>query len=102
MFKGATIDETNKVYNIGKYKWDKIFTLNIDCLLENIFEQTGVSYKESMIMEITKKIPVPTLALQGKWDSINIGVGVIAALGEGWKLLMSNVGLDCLSLMGII
>ena len=35
-----------------------------------------------MIMEITKKIPVPTLALQGKWDSINIGVGVIAALGN--------------------
>lgn len=33
-------------------------------------------------MEITKKIPVPTLALQGKWDSINIGVGVIAALGD--------------------
>lgn len=33
-------------------------------------------------MEITKKIPVPTLALQGKWDSINIGVGVIAALGN--------------------
>ena len=32
-------------------------------------------------METTKKIPVPTLALQGKWDSINIGVGVIAALG---------------------
>ena len=45
IFEGATIDETNKVYNIGKYKWDKIFTLNIDCLLENIFEQTGVSYK---------------------------------------------------------
>ena len=39
-------------------------------------------FKESMIMEITKKIPVPTLALQGKWDSINIGVGVIAALGN--------------------
>ena len=33
-------------------------------------------------METTKKIPVPTLALQGKWDSINIGVGVIAALGN--------------------
>lgn len=25
---------------------------------------------------------IPTLALQGKWDSINIGVGVIAALGD--------------------
>lgn len=35
-----------------------------------------------MIMDETKKIPVPTLALQGKWDSINIGVGVIVALGN--------------------
>ena len=33
-------------------------------------------------MEITKKIPVLILALQGKWDSINIGVGAIAALGD--------------------
>lgn len=45
IFKGATIDRKSKLYNIGKYKWDKIFTLNIDCLLEYIFEQTGVSYK---------------------------------------------------------
>lgn len=45
VFRGATIDEKSKLYNIGRYKWDKIFTLNIDCLLEYIFEQTGVPYK---------------------------------------------------------
>lgn len=44
-FMGATISDKSKLYNIGSYKWDKIFTLNIDCLLEYIFEQNGVPYK---------------------------------------------------------
>ncbi|MBC5658705.1 SIR2 family protein [Anaerosacchariphilus sp. NSJ-68] len=45
IFSGATIDKKSKIYNIKNYKWDKIFTLNIDCLLENIFEQEAVSYR---------------------------------------------------------
>lgn len=44
-FMGATISDKSKLNNIGKYRWDKIFTLNIDCLLEYIFEQNGVAYK---------------------------------------------------------
>ena len=42
-------------------------------------------------MDETKKIPVPTLALQGKWDSINIGVGVIVALGNPSHMLKGYV-----------
>ena len=45
IFKGASIDEKSKLFNIVKYRWNKIFTLNIDCLLEYIFEQKGVPYK---------------------------------------------------------
>ena len=45
VFSGATIDKKSKIYNIKNYKWDKIFTLNIDCLLENIFEQEKVPYR---------------------------------------------------------
>lgn len=45
MFTGASIDEKSKVFNIVNYRWNKIFTLNIDCLLEYIFEQKGIPYK---------------------------------------------------------
>lgn len=45
VFKGATISEESKLFNIVKYKWNKIFTLNIDCLLEYIFDRKGVTYK---------------------------------------------------------
>lgn len=45
IFKGATISDKSKRYNIGNYKWDKIFTLNIDCLLEYILQQNGMPYK---------------------------------------------------------
>lgn len=45
IFTGASIDEKSKVFNIIEYKWNKIFTLNIDCLLEYIFEKKAVSYK---------------------------------------------------------
>ena len=44
-FMGASISDKSKLNNIGNYKWDKIFTLNIDCLLEYILEQNGVPYK---------------------------------------------------------
>lgn len=45
MFTGASIDEKSKVFNIVNYRWNKIFTLNIDCLLEYIFEKKGIPYK---------------------------------------------------------
>lgn len=45
IFSGASIDDDSKLFNIVNYKWDKIFTLNIDCLLEFIFEKKSVPYK---------------------------------------------------------
>lgn len=45
IFSGASIDETSKLFNITNYKWDKIFTLNIDCLLEYIFEKRNIPFK---------------------------------------------------------
>ena len=45
IFSGASIDDDSKLFNIVNYKWDKIFTLNIDCLLEYIFEKKSVPYK---------------------------------------------------------
>lgn len=45
IFTGASIDEKSKLFNITNYRWDKIFTLNIDCLLEYIFEKSGVTFK---------------------------------------------------------
>lgn len=44
IFTGATIDGNSKLFNITKYKWKKIFTLNIDCLLEYIFDEESVPY----------------------------------------------------------
>lgn len=45
VFSGATIDDANKIFNITNYRWNKIFTLNIDCLLEYIFEKKSVPFK---------------------------------------------------------
>lgn len=45
VFTGASIDKKSKLFNIASYKWDKIFTLNIDCLLEYIFEQKSLPFK---------------------------------------------------------
>lgn len=45
VFSGASIDEKSKIFNIANYKWNKIFTLNIDCLLEYIFDKKAVPYK---------------------------------------------------------
>lgn len=42
IFTGASIDLKSKLFNITNYVWDKIFTLNIDCLVEYIFEEKGV------------------------------------------------------------
>lgn len=44
-FSDAFIDENSKLFNITGYRWNKIFTLNIDCLLEYIFEQKSIPYK---------------------------------------------------------
>lgn len=45
VFTGASIEDESKLFNITNYKWNKIFTLNIDCLLEYIFEKSGVPFK---------------------------------------------------------
>lgn len=45
IFKGALPSEQNPYHeNICNYHWDKIYTLNIDDLLENIFTKKGISY----------------------------------------------------------
>lgn len=45
VFRGATIEDNSKLFNITNYKWDKIFTLNIDCLLEYVLEKKTVPFK---------------------------------------------------------
>ena len=45
IFMGASINKDSKIFNITNYKWNKIFTLNIDCLLEYIFQQKSIPYK---------------------------------------------------------
>ena len=42
IFTGASI---KKDFNITNYKWNKIFTLNIDCLLEYIYQERSIPYK---------------------------------------------------------
>ena len=45
MFKGVLPSERNSYYeNICNYPWRKIYTLNIDDLLENIFAKKGIAY----------------------------------------------------------
>ena len=45
IFVGASIKKDSKIFNITNYKWNKIFTLNIDCLLEYIYQQKSIPYK---------------------------------------------------------
>lgn len=45
IFSGASISDSNSIFNITSYKWNKIFTLNIDCLLEYIFDKRSVPFK---------------------------------------------------------
>lgn len=42
IFTGATIDLESSLLNITNYKWNRIFTLNIDCLLEYIYDKKGI------------------------------------------------------------
>lgn len=42
IFTGATIDLESSLFNITNYKWNRIFTLNIDCLLEYIYDKKGI------------------------------------------------------------
>lgn len=45
VFEGATIDSSSGIFDITRYKWNKIFTLNIDCLLEYIYKEKSVPFK---------------------------------------------------------
>ena len=45
IFKGATIDLESSLFNITNYKWNRIFTLNIDCLLEYIYSIKNIPVK---------------------------------------------------------
>lgn len=45
VFSGAIISDKSNLFNITSYKWNRIFTLNIDCLLEYIYRTQGVSVK---------------------------------------------------------
>lgn len=45
IFTGASIKKDSKLFNITNYKWSKIFTLNIDCLLEYIYQERSIPYK---------------------------------------------------------
>ena len=42
IYSGATIDGKSSLFNITNYKWNRIFTLNIDCLVENIFDSKNI------------------------------------------------------------
>jgi len=45
IFSGSSIDSNSKIFNITKYQWNKIFTLNIDDLLEYVYDVREISYK---------------------------------------------------------
>ena len=45
VFRGATINSKSNLFNITSYKWNRIFTLNIDCLLEYIYDTKGIPVK---------------------------------------------------------
>lgn len=45
IFTGASIKKNSKLFNITNYNWNKIFTLNIDCLLEYIYQEKSIPFK---------------------------------------------------------